>query len=164
MALSNSPEAATLPADLPLASCGGLQPVEHLLGVDDAGLLLDEAALREDGEVRDAAHVVTSSELRVGFGVDLEDDAAPRDLACGALHVRRSHAAGTAPRCPEVDKHGNVCIVDDVVEARDVGGDGFGDRRERLFAVAAAAGVSEMRRGNAVLRSAVRAASNEGHG
>ena len=111
---------------------GGLEPVEHCLGVDEAGLLLDEAATGEDGEVGDAAHVVTGGELRAGFGVDLEDEAAAGDLAGGAFDVRRGHAAGTAPFRPEIDEYRDARVGDDVVEEGGVGGDGFSDGRERL--------------------------------
>jgi hypothetical protein len=143
---------------------GGLEPVEHLLGVDEAGLLLDEAAVREDGEVGDAAHVVAGGELRVGFGVDLEDEAAAGDFACGVLDVRGGHAAGTTPGGPEVDEHGDAGVGDDVVEERGVGGDGLGDGRERLLAGAAAAGVGEVSCGDAVFGAAAGAGADDRHG
>src|ERR1700761_7668826 len=97
-------------------SCGGLQPADHLLRVDEAGLLLDEAAVRKDCEVGDASDVITGGELWVGFGIHFEDDAFAGDLAGGAFDMRRGHAAGTAPRGPEVDEHGNACVIDDVIE------------------------------------------------
>ena len=143
---------------------GGLEPADHLCGVGEAGLLLHELAVGEDGEVGDAANVVAGGELGVGFGVDFEDDGAAGGLFGGFGDVGGGHAAGAAPGGPEVDEDGDLGVAEDFVEEGGVGGDGLGDGREGLLAGAATAGVGEVGGGGAVFGAAVGAGADERHG
>ncbi len=52
--------------------------------IDDSGLLLDELAGGEDGEVGDAAHGEACGQLLVFVGVDLEDDGLAGHVLCRA--------------------------------------------------------------------------------
>lgn len=140
-----------------------VEPVLHLLVAYESGLLGDELAGVEDGEVGDATDVVAGGELRVLLGVDLEDEGAAGGVGGGLLDLGGGHAAGAAPVGPEVDEDGDAGVLDDLVEERGVGGDGLVDGRERVFAVAASAGVGEVVGRDTVLLSAVRTGGDEGH-
>src|ERR1700753_1865731 len=51
-----------------------LKPVLHYGVVDDSGLLPNELAIREDGEVRNSAHGIAGGQLLIFVGVHFEDD------------------------------------------------------------------------------------------
>jgi hypothetical protein len=86
--------------------------------IDDAGLLADELAGREDGEVGDAAYVVTRCELLIAVGIDFEDDGVAREVLSGACDLGCGCAAGSAPVGPEVHEDRNAGALDDLVEER----------------------------------------------
>jgi hypothetical protein len=74
-------------------SRGGAKPLLHLRVVDQAGLLEDGAASGQNDEVGDAPDLETGGELRVGFGVDLEDDGLAGHIGCGACDLGRGGSA-----------------------------------------------------------------------
>jgi hypothetical protein len=136
----------------------------HLLVADEAGLLEDGCAVREDDEVGDTAHLKAGRELGICLGVDLEDDGFAGHIGGGAGDLRGCGSAGTAPGCPEVDEDGDLRVPGDVVEEGGVGGQGLGERWKRGLAGAAAAGVGEVLGGDTVFLLAVSAGADDGHG
>jgi hypothetical protein len=130
---------------------------------NETGLLLYELAAGEDGEVGDAAYVVTGRELRVALGVYFED----YGLACGvggcAGYLGRGCPAGAAPVGPEVDQDWDAGVLDDVVEEGGVGLDGLVEGREWVFAGSATAGVGEVLGVYTVLLAAAFAGCDDGH-
>jgi hypothetical protein len=73
------------------------------------------------------------------------------------------YAAGSAPGGPEIDQHGDAGFADDLVELSGTDGDGLRDGRQWIFAVAAAAGVGEVTRGDAIRFVAMSAGAKDGH-
>jgi hypothetical protein len=106
---------------------------------DEASLLMNELASREDGEVGDAADVVARGKLSVLVGVNLEDNCLPGEIGGCAGDFRRGHAAWATPLGPEVDEDGHAGVLDHIVKKFDICSKGFIDRRQRILAGSAAA-------------------------
>ena len=83
---------------------------------DHACLLFDELAVLEDGEVGDAAHVVTRGEFGVRVGVYLEDDGVAGEVGGGAGYLGGGGSAGSAPVGPEVYENRDAGALDYLVE------------------------------------------------
>ena len=148
------------------SGCGGggcAEPVLHDVVTDEAGLLLDEMACGEDGEVGDTADVVASGQLGVALGVDLEDEGLPGHVGGGAGDLGGGGAAGATPLGPEVDEDGDAGVAEDVVEEGEVDGERLAEWWEGVFAGSAAAGVGEVVGVDAVLLLAVFTGSDDGH-
>lgn len=122
-----------------------MQPTDHLSGVDQSCLLLDQAAVGEDGEIRYALDSVPGGKLRVPFGVYLKHDSFARYLRGGTGNVRCRHAAGAAPVRPEVDENWNLGSSYDLIEERRINSNRFLDRREGLLTSSATACIGKMR-------------------
>ena len=131
--------------------------------VHETGLLVDKFALRENSEIGDALHVVAGGELRIPFGVDLEDDGFSCHLRSRSGDMRGGHAAGTTPFGPKIDQYRDGGVLSDFVKERGIGIDRLACRREWLLACATAAGIGKMRGRHAILRGAIRALSDERH-
>jgi hypothetical protein len=112
--------------------------------IDGAGLLEHWASLGEDDEVWDTTHVEARSELGVTLRVDLEDDRLAGHVCGDALDLWGNHAAGAAPRRPKVHEHGDAGVGGDVVEARGIDLEWFGERRQLGLAGAATTRVREV--------------------
>ncbi len=119
--------------------CGGAKPGFHLIVAYEACLLVDKLSSAKHEEIGDAADIVAGGELWMFVGVDFENDGLAGEVGGGAGDFRRSHAAGAAPVGPEIDEHGDACVLEDVVEEPGVGGDGLADRRQCVLAGASAA-------------------------
>ena len=78
-------------------------------------------------------------------------------------NVRRGHAAGTAPRGPEVHQHGNLALAHNLVELGGAGGERLGYGGQRRLARAATAGVGQMLCRYAIRFAARRAVTDDGH-
>jgi hypothetical protein len=98
------------------------------------------------------------------LGVYFEDDGVASHVGGGAGDFGCGHAAGTAPVCPEIDQNRDGCGLCDLVEEFGVDLDGLVDGRERVFALAATAGVSQMFCSDAVFAATVFAGADDGHG
>jgi hypothetical protein len=91
--------------------------------------------------------------------IQLYDDRLPSHIGSRARHFGRRHPAGSAPFSPKVREHRNTGILDDFVERFTINFQGLIHRQGR-FAGAAATGVSEVGRWNAVLSPTGFACSN----
>lgn len=131
--------------------------------IHEAGLLADELAFREDGEVWDALHVIAGGELRAALGVNLQDDCLSCHFRSRLGDMRGSHAAGTTPFGPKIDQYRDGSVLNDIVEERVIRIDRLACRRERLLAGSAAARISKMRDGHSVLRGAIPALADNRH-
>ena len=145
-------------------SAGAGEPGFHGVGVDQAGLLEGEVAAAEHCEVRDALDLIACGEFGVLLRVDFEDDGAAGEIAGGLRNVGGGHTAGSAPGGPEIDEDGDAGFADDFVELGGADGDGLGDGRKRILAVAAAASIREVARGDAVGFAASGTGAQDGHG
>ncbi len=148
------------------SGCGGdgsAEPVFHDVVTDESGLLLDEAACGEDGEVGDTADVVARGQLGVALGIDLENEGLTGHVGGGAGDLGGGGAAGATPLGPEVDEDGDAGVADDVVEESEVDGEWLVERWEGIFAGTAAAGIGEVVGVDAVLLLTVFTGSDDGH-
>lgn len=134
-----------------------LEPTAHHVTINQSCLLEDELAIAEDGEVRDASHVVACAELGATLGVDLQDHGAPGEIMCDVLHHGRGHSARAAPLRPEIDEHRYGRVMDDAIELGGVDVDGRGGGRQLGLTTAALSGMREVSGWNAVVRAAPRA-------
>jgi hypothetical protein len=117
----------------------------------------------EDNEVWDATHVEPSCQFRIVLRVDLYDDRLPNHIGSRTRHFGRRHPAGSARFSPKVREHRNTGILDDFVERFTINFQGLIRWRQGRFADAAATGVSEVGRRNAVLSPTGFARSNHRH-
>ena len=131
--------------------------------VNCARLLHHGSSGAEDNEVWDATHVEPSRQFWIVLRVDLYDDRLPSHIGSRARHLGRRHPAGSAPFSPKVREHWNTGILYDFVERCTINFQGLIHWRQGRFAGAAATGVSEMGRRNAVLSPAGFACSNHRH-
>jgi hypothetical protein len=131
--------------------------------VNCARLLHHELPTAEDNEVWDATHVEPSRQFRIVLRVDLYDDRLPSHIGSRARHFGRRHPAGSAPFSPKVREYRNMGILDDFVERFTINFQGLIHWRQGRFAGAAATGVSEAGRWNAVLSPTGFACSNHRH-
>jgi len=76
------------------------------------------AAAREQDHRRDATDVVARRQAGQRLGVDLGHDRAPAPVLGEALELGGHHAAGPAPRRPEVDHDGQGRVAQELVELR----------------------------------------------
>src|SRR5262249_27375251 len=77
--------------------------------------------------------------------------------------LRRSHAARSAPFCPEIRKYRNPRILHDFIKLLAVNLQWFVNWRERSFACAAPAGIGEVSWRNAVFAITRFACPNNAH-
>jgi hypothetical protein len=131
--------------------------------VNCARLLHHGSPSAEDNEVWDATHVEPSRQLWIVLRVDLYNDRFPGHIGSRARHLGRRHPAGSAPFSPKVREHRNTGILDDFVERFTINFQGFVHWRQGRFAGAAATGVSEVGRWNAVFSPTGFACSNHRH-
>ena len=134
-----------------------LQPLLHDRARHDAGLLIQQEAAADHGEVGDAADVVLGRDLRMALRVDLQDHGASRHVPRGGLDLGRGHLAGAAPVGPEVDEHGHLRVSRDLAERLRIRFDRPRHRRDRRLAGAAAPLVGQPFGRRPVLLSAGRA-------
>ena len=104
-------------------------------------MLEGQASVGKDGEVWNSADVVLGGEGREFFGIDLEDDGTPGEIARGLGDVRSGHAARSAPCCPEIHQDGNLAVANHLLEFVLIDFDGLGDWRKRGLARSAASGI-----------------------
>src|ERR1700730_11266824 len=123
---------------------GGPKPLVHLMVIYHAGLLCHQATTRENCKVRESANPGGSRQRRMFLGIHFQHHSFPRHLRRSAGHFRSSHAAGSTPVRPEIDKHGNGDIVDDFIEQNFVNRQGLGERRQRRFTVSATTGTGQI--------------------
>jgi len=146
-------------------SCGSSSnPLLHLLVTDGAGMLGDDTAVDEDDEVGDSADAEAGRECGVLFRIHLENNGLAGHFGSSASDLRRHHATGTAPCRPKVYKDGDGGILNDLIKERRVGSERLSDGRKRSFALTAAAGISEVAGGDAILLTALGASADDGHG
>jgi hypothetical protein len=127
------------------------------------GLLADEFAGMEDGEVGDSADVVAGGEVLVLVGVYLEDYGLASHFFCGAGDLRSGGSAGTAPVGPEVDEDRDSGALDDLVEDGGVDLEWLVKGWEGILAGAATSGVGEMVGGETIFLAAGLAGSDRRH-
>jgi hypothetical protein len=140
-----------------------LQPILYLFMVNRARLLHHGSPAAEENEVWDATDVEPSRQFWIALGVDLYNDRFPSHIGSCARHFGRHHPAGSAPFSPKVREHRNTGIMDDFVERFTIHFQGPIHWRQGRFAGAAATGVGEVSRWNAVLFAASFACSNHRH-
>src|SRR5579864_8820735 len=148
-------------------SCGtssSFQPALELLVVNDTGLLPHWASAGQNHKIRNTANVKPDCELRIGFGIGLQNDGTTRHVRRRAVHLGCSHATWTAQRCPKIHQHGDARLVDNFVEQRGIHVERPCERRQRRLALAAAATVSKMFCRDSVLLSTNVAGADHGHG
>jgi len=116
----------------------------HLTMIDQSCLLHSQTPPVKDGEIWNAAHVVASSQVRVLFGIDFQHDSLARHFPGGPCDLRRRHAAGTAPRRPEIHQHGHPRVGDDLIEFLAVNRERLIDSRNRRLASAALPCISQV--------------------
>jgi hypothetical protein len=131
--------------------------------IDDSGLLFDELAGGEDGEVRDASYRVPRGQVLIFIGVDFEDDSVACHFLCRARNFRCGGATGTAPVGPEVDQNRDAGTLNDLVEESGVDLQGFIERWKLIFARAASTGVREVIGREAIFLTAAFAGSYDRH-
>jgi hypothetical protein len=107
-------------------------------------LLELKATASEYGEVRNSLDLVPCGKLRVLFRVDLEHDAAAREISRGLCDMRRSHPAGAAPGRPEINEHRNLAFVNDLIELLGIYRYGLCRCRQRRLTCSASTYVSEV--------------------
>jgi hypothetical protein len=125
--------------------------------------LLHQSPGTEDNEVWDATHVEPSRQFWIVLRVDLYDDRLPSHIGSSARHLGRRNAAGSAPFSPKVREYRDTGILDDFVERFTVNFQRLIHLRQGRFAGAAATGVSEVGRWNAVHSPTSFACSNHRH-
>src|SRR5579863_5258653 len=106
-------------------SCCAGDPTLHGGCIYQARLLELKLTSREHREIGNATDVVLCCQAREPFGVDFHDDCSPSKLSCSLCHVRRRHAARSAPGSPEVRQNRNLAVANDLVELLFVDFDGF---------------------------------------
>src|SRR5580704_2999045 len=116
---------------------------------------MHELIAGEDDEVRNAANVIASGELRILLRIDLQNECFSGHRCCCARDVGRCHVTRTAPVGPEVDQDGNASGLDDLIEQGSIDLQRLIHRWQRSLACSAAACVGEMICANAVLLAAV---------
>src|SRR5438445_1411905 len=79
-------------------------------------LLCDWLSSMENDEVWNAAHIEPSCQCRIKLCINLHDNRSSGHVRGCACNLRRCHPAGTAPGGPEIDQHGNVCVLDNFSE------------------------------------------------
>jgi hypothetical protein len=131
--------------------------------IDDSGLLFDELAGGENGEVGYTAYGVPCGQLLVFVRVDFKDDGVACHFLSRTCDLGCSGATGAAPVGPEVDKNRNAGALDDLVEERGVDLQGFIERWEWIFARAASTSVREVIGGETVFLAAAFAGSYDRH-
>jgi hypothetical protein len=140
-----------------------LQPILYLFMVNCARLLHHGSPSAEDNEVWDATHIEPSCQFWIVLRVDLYNDRFPGHIGSRARHLWRRHPAGAAPFSPKVREYWNTGILDDFIERFTINFQGLIHWRQGPFAGAAATGVSEVGRWNAVLSPTGFACSNHRH-
>jgi hypothetical protein len=95
-----------------------------------AGLLHYGAAAGKDYEIGDAAHVVTSGELRIFFSVDLDYNGFAGHVGGSARDLGSGHAARTTPIGPEIHQDGHSGVLNDLFELRIIHGERLRDGRK----------------------------------
>src|ERR1700753_3139260 len=130
---------------------------------DEASLLMNQLASREDDEVGDVADVVARGKLSVFVGVHLEDDCLPGEVGGCASDLRRGHATWATPFGPEIDENRHAGVFDHIVEKFDICSDGFIDRRQCILAGSAAACVCQMRSRDAIFLTTMVTATADRH-
>jgi hypothetical protein len=74
----------------------------------------------ENGKGRNRSDLEALGQLGVRIGIDLEDQRAAGEVLRRLLHLRRDHAAWSAPRRPEVDHDRDGRVGDRGIERRGV--------------------------------------------
>ena len=72
---------------------------------DQSGLLVYEPASGEDSEVRNSAHIVSSSQLLVLVGVDLQNNGAASHLGRCSCNLWGGRVTGATPFGPEINEY-----------------------------------------------------------
>jgi hypothetical protein len=136
------------------------QPLVHLIMFYHAGLLGHQAAAGENRKVRDAANIEARRECRIFLGIDFQHHSFARHFRRSASHFGSSHAARSAPVCPEIDKHRNGYTLNDFIEQDFVDRQGLGERRQWRFTFSATAGAGQVFRWNTVVLAAMATGAN----
>ncbi len=145
-------------------SCCSCKPTLHGGCVYQAYLLELKLTSGKHREIGNAAHVVLRGELRITFRVHFQHDCAPGQLPRRLRHVRRGHAARSAPGRPKIGQNRDLALANDLVELLFVDFDRFADCRQLRLAGTALANVGKVLGGYAVGPSTGKAISNHRHG
>jgi len=81
------------------------KPAFHGARINQASLLELKITPGKHSEVGNSLHTEASGELRELFGVNLEHDSLAGEVSRYLSDVRSGHAAGSAPRGPEIHYH-----------------------------------------------------------
>src|SRR5580698_11324650 len=84
--------------------------------IDQSGLLHHCAPAGENREVWNAPDVEPCRQVGMTLGVDLDHYSLAGHVLRGLADLRRSHAAGSAPCCPEVGEHRYLGLAQNLVE------------------------------------------------
>jgi hypothetical protein len=98
--------------------------------IDQAWLLENWTSIFKHNEVGNTLHLKAGRELRVGFGVDLQDDGLTGHISCGPGNLRSRRSAWATPTGPEVHQNGHCGVLDNVVEGCGIDGERFRQRRK----------------------------------
>lgn len=138
-----------------------LEPLPEPAVIDQAGLLVNDGAIFEHDEVRDAAHLKAARQLGVAIGVDLQDQRPTCQIASNALHLGSRSATGATPGSPKVyqDRHLRLFYNFRELARPDLDGDRNG--AERRFARATFRVLGGTSRGDTVLSTALGTHDNQ---
>jgi len=98
--------------------------------IDQARLLENWTSSLKHNEVGNTLHLKAGRELRVGFGVDLQDDGLASHIGCGTRNLWSRGPAWAAPTGPEVHQNGHGGVLDNVVKGSRIDGKRFRKRRK----------------------------------
>jgi hypothetical protein len=102
--------------------------------IDQTRLLENGLTTFEHKKVGNTLHPIAGGELRIGFGVDLQDEGLTRHISGGARNFWSRGSAGTTPAGPEVNEDGYGGVLDDIVKGGGVNGKRLGERGKLGFA------------------------------
>ncbi|CAG4885372.1 protein of unknown function [Georgfuchsia toluolica] len=140
--------------------CVGLNPALQAGGVHRPGLARDLATATKDGQGRDTADGEAGCQLLLIFGIHLGQLVVRLQFACHLHEGRRHHAAGAAPRRPEIDHDGQIGATDMTLETGGIEFDWFA-REEGTLAFPTGAACRKAIFRNAVGGVAVRADNDQ---
>src|SRR5271167_1596858 len=131
--------------------------------INHARLLHRWAAAGKDNEVWNALYLEAACQLWIAFCVNFNHDGPAGHVCCRARYLGSGQPAGPAPRRPEVCQHRDPSLPNDFVERLGINFQWLIYRRQRSFACAAVACISQMFLRDTVFLPTILTGSNHWH-
>ena len=144
-------------------SCRACKPILHGGCVNQARLLELKVTTREHSEIRNAAHVVLSCKLWEPFRIHFQHDCAPGEISRRLRHVRRGHAARSAPGRPKIRQNRYLAFADNLLKFLFVDFHGLANRRQLCLACSTFSDIGKVPCWNTIGPPTGRTISNHRH-